>query len=159
MKNLDIIISLPRKHLVIPRLAARFFGTNEIVIIEGDFKRRSRMALEILHKKEQKAINKYRQYFRTLDNVNVTNPELANKYLIKSNNPDLATATLRHKDLEQALLAVESSLYWASIETNTPHMRIAFTLNPSFTIAALVTITTSLVKRYDQVLRKAETRR
>ncbi len=159
MKNLDIVISLARKHLVIPRLAARIFGTTEIVIIEGDFKRRSRMALEILHKKEQKAITKYRQYFRTLENVNVTNPELANTYMIKSNNPDLATTTLRHKDVEQALLAVESSLYWASIETDTPHLRIAFTMNPSFSIADVVNITTTLVKRYDQVLRKAETRR
>ena len=89
----------------------------------------------------------------------MTNPELSNTYLIKSNNPDHANATLRHKDLEQALLAVESSLYWASIETDTPHLRLAFTLNPSFSIAAVVNITTTIVKRYDQVLRKAETRR
>ena len=117
------------------------------------------MNLEIVHRREKQVHNKYRRYFQSLEWIDVPNPELPDKFIMKSNNFEQATATLRFKDLQQALLDTNSFFYWASIETESPQLRIAFHLNPTFSVMEAVSVTKLLIQRYDQVLRKAETRR
>jgi len=159
MKIFNIVISLTRRHFVLSLLGSKFWGTSDLIIFEGDFKRRARMNFEIVHRREKQVQEKYRRYFQSLEWVDVPNPDLTDSFIMKSNNFEQAKATLRFKDLQQTLLDTDSFFYWASIETESPQLRIAFHLNSSFSVTEAVNMTKLLIQRYDQVLRKAETRR
>ncbi|MHA1415360.1 MAG: hypothetical protein ACTSRR_03770 [Candidatus Heimdallarchaeaceae archaeon] len=120
------IILLPRTSFPTMFVDKLFFKNKDSFGLAANFHHKPRVVFELIPYKLKSAIRRDFDYLIELDDINTKDEEINNKFLIKSNKPQVIGQFIRSKSFMNILRKYHNEIQWLSVRTDSPHFEMKF---------------------------------
>ncbi|TFG09862.1 DUF1682 domain-containing protein [Candidatus Heimdallarchaeota archaeon] len=122
------LILLPRTSFPTMLVDGLFFRNKDSFGLAANFPEKPRVLFEVIPYKMKSAIRKDFDYLVEIDDLITPNPEVNEKFLIKSNRGKAINQLIRSSTFLKALGEFPKELQWISVRVDEPHFELKFNL-------------------------------
>ncbi|MHA1303394.1 MAG: hypothetical protein ACTSQE_00860 [Candidatus Heimdallarchaeaceae archaeon] len=151
------LILLPRTSFPTMFVDKLFFRNKDAFGLAANFHHKPRVVFELIPYKIKSAIRRDFEYLIELDDINVKDEEIDNKFLIKSNRPQVINQFVKSKLFLKILRDYPNEIQWISVRTDAPHFEMKFNFTKDSTdFISLVKFCMATLKFFGKVTEKTK---